>query len=92
MSKGNDDYCQSYLKCGLGEGDCDTNDDCKKGLMCVQSQSATSEQRCKGSEYDPGDDCCQRGKYSEDASSLCNKPIKVLPWKIDRFLSTIDVL
>ena len=66
VSKGNDDYCQPYLKCGLGEGDCDTDNDCRKGLMCVQSENAKPDQKCKGGQYDASDDCCQRGKYSED--------------------------
>ena len=59
---GDDDRCLKDLKCGEGEGDCDSNDDCKAGLVCIQSEDAKAGQRCIGPEYDSGDDCCERGK------------------------------
>merc|ERR550519_2046997 len=37
--------------CGLGEGDCDTDADCMKGLVC-------GTDNCKGTGFDSTDDCC----------------------------------
>ncbi len=31
---GQNDCCNSSNKCGLGEGDCDTDSDCVSGLEC----------------------------------------------------------
>ena len=50
---GHDTYCTPEFKCGEGEGDCDSNNDCKSGLICGTNN-------CKGSQFTPGDDCCYR--------------------------------
>ena len=46
-------YCTKQRQCELGEGDCDSGDHCKAGLRCGNNN-------CKGSMYDPDDDCCER--------------------------------
>jgi hypothetical protein len=49
------DFCSETNKCGLCEGDCDTNDDCEGDLVCYQR--------------DPGDDI--PGCDGIDLSSKC---------------------
>ena len=41
-------------KCGVGEGDCDENYECKQGLFCGSNN-------CGSNNHD-SDDCCQEGK------------------------------
>ena len=54
---GGDDCCSKRvfgeLKCGKGEGDCKSDDDCQPGLFCGQDN-------CQGSGFDKSDDCCTR--------------------------------
>ena len=66
VMKGHQDYCQPYLKCNLGEGDCDTNQDCNPGLVCIQSEHARSDQKCRGNEYNEDSDCCEIGNNNVD--------------------------
>ena len=51
MCEGGDDCCNRTNKCGVGEGDCDSDDDCKGNLVC-------GADNCRGSTFDPNDDCC----------------------------------
>lgn len=36
MKPGDWGYCTPKRRCNVGEGDCNTNDDCKQGLICLQ--------------------------------------------------------
>lgn len=42
------DYCSETNKCGLCQGDCDTNDDCKEGLICFQRNANEDIPGCAG--------------------------------------------
>lgn len=42
------EYCSETNKCGLCQGDCDTNDDCKEGLICFQRNSNEDVPGCAG--------------------------------------------
>lgn len=42
------EYCSESNKCGLCQGDCDTNDDCKEGLICFQRDSNEDIPGCAG--------------------------------------------
>ena len=62
FTKDNDDdsntdwnCCTGEKKCGLGEGDCDTDDECQDELVCGSNN-------CKkfGNYYHEKDDCCER--------------------------------
>ncbi len=33
---GHFDYCRDFGPCGVGQGDCDKNSECRSGLVCVQ--------------------------------------------------------
>ena len=48
---GGDSCCTPDNKCGEGEGDCDSNDDCFPGLYCGHNN-------CSGVTFENGDDCC----------------------------------
>ena len=52
----NDDTscCQSYAQCGLGEGDCDDDEDCSGDLVCGTNNCAAGRATL---------DCCE-SKYS----------------------------
>lgn len=39
--KGHQDYCQDHGPCGAGEGNCDTDSECRNGLTCVNDVGAT---------------------------------------------------
>ena len=43
--------CTEDNPCDEGEGDCDSDADCKSGLVCGQDN-------CVGSSFDSTDDCC----------------------------------
>ena len=49
---GGDDCCTQDNPCGLGEGDCDHDSDCKPGLYCGLDN-------CGGSGWEYFDDCCE---------------------------------
>ena len=49
---GHDSYCNYHNNtCGIGEGDCDSELDCKENLVCGYNN-------CNGSTFDSTDDCC----------------------------------
>ena len=49
---GHDSYCNNHNNtCGIGEGDCDLDLDCKENLVCGYDN-------CNGSTFDSTDDCC----------------------------------
>jgi len=49
---GGDACCTDRGNCGIGEGDCDTDDDCQSGLVCGRDN-------CVGEGFDSTDDCCK---------------------------------
>ena len=58
---GGDECCQEDHRCGRGEGDCDSNDDCAEvrenayqyePLIC-------GKDNCVGAGFDSTDDCCE---------------------------------
>ena len=51
-------YCTPKYKCGIEEGDCDTNFDCKKGLKCGKDNCPET------SKFESTDDCCEGMKCS----------------------------
>lgn len=44
------DYCTETNKCGMCEGDCDTNDDCEGELICYQRDSYENVPGCEGND------------------------------------------
>ena len=53
---GGDSCCGANgYKCGEGEGDCDSDNDCQPGLICHQQLN-----NCKGDGFDSTDDCCTK--------------------------------
>ena len=62
------DCCNPVSQCGLGEGDCDTDDDCYGDLICGGLKDKSNN--CKNDFAYPGiawmekADCCTKpGKY-----------------------------
>ena len=51
MCTGGDSCCTPDSVCGVGEGDCDSNNDCSEGLVC-------GKDNCQGVGFDATDDCC----------------------------------
>ena len=55
---GGDSCCTAEYPCGEGQGDCDSDSQCKEGLKCGTDNC----QECLGgvdcSEFESGDDCC----------------------------------
>ena len=57
VCNGGDYCCNDSNKCGIGEGDCDTDKDCHPGLTCGINN-------CIGASFEANDDCCYSGEYS----------------------------
>ena len=61
---GGDACCKPYNKCGAGEGDCDTNNDCKEGLKCGTNNCGTGTGKgwlpWDPLGWDREDDCCYK--------------------------------
>ena len=49
---GHDSCCRKDYLCGINEGDCDSDADCKQGLKCGLDN-------CSGPNFDSEDDCCR---------------------------------
>ncbi len=54
-----------YFKCGLGEGDCDSKEECEVGMVCAEDNcyNENADQHYDCCEVEPtcnygGDDCC----------------------------------
>jgi len=65
---GGDSCCQNHpnQRCGIGEGDCDEDMDCERGLVCGRDNC-----RAWGSGFDSTDDCCREPCDGED--SCCSR-------------------
>ena len=55
---GGDNCCTSATPCGQDEGDCDSDADCRAGLICGTDNCPVKE----GLEWDSTDDCCYQGQ------------------------------
>jgi len=60
---GGDGCCNENNKCDVGEGDCDSDDDCMEGLKCG-SDNCLSARWFWDENWDSYDDCC----YKPDAN------------------------
>ena len=56
--RGGDDCCNESNKCEEDEGDCDSDQDCKDGLICGSKNCNYDS----GFEWDSSDDCCTKLK------------------------------
>ena len=63
------DCCSEAAPCGLGEGDCDTDEECAGPLVC-------GDNNCEAGDYRM--DCCQEGKLCKLADNwdCCTKVSK----------------
>ena len=48
------DCCSADIPCGLGEGDCDTDDECAGDLVCGTNNCIN-----EGTDFTPQADCCE---------------------------------
>jgi len=62
--QGGNGCCSLELPCGLGEGDCDSNEDCEGSLKC-------GIDNCQGPFFTDGQDCCSDKCYG--GSSCCSE-------------------
>ena len=74
-----DGACTLSNKCGEGQGDCDTDSECKDGLICVRNSCAG-----QAGENGDGSDCCYKRKYSS-VKFLANT---ISPQKISSYFGT----
>ena len=58
--KGADSCCTPYNKCDVDEGDCDSKDDCKPGLLCGSDNCQIKT----GLQWDTADDCCYKPRMT----------------------------
>ena len=63
---GGDDCCTSNIPCSEGEGDCDSDSECRPGLICGHNNCNPETH-----DWDPVDDCCLAPKDGN------NKLIKI---------------
>ena len=82
---GGDECCQPSNLCGENEGDCDSDLDCKEGLVC-------GADNCVGSTFQPTDDCCARiGLKPTDNLVQCPATSTNTHGRVDK-VSTPDVM
>ena len=55
-----DSCCTSEKPCGIGQGDCDENDQCAEGLVCGKGKGSC------GSGFPATANCCEKGKFMLD--------------------------
>ena len=55
---GGDSCCTKDKPCGLGEGDCDYDSDCKNDLKCGKDNCKKCEKGTDCGLFDDTDDCC----------------------------------
>ena len=53
---GGDSCCTPQNKCTENEGDCDSDADCKEGLVCGTDNCPVKS----GLQWDEADDCCKK--------------------------------
>ena len=53
---GDEHYCNKVL-CSEGQGDCDSDVQCKGDLVCGNNN-------CEGPEFSPGSDCCCKNVFT----------------------------
>merc|ERR1712136_461710 len=53
---GGDSCCHEEHKCGVGEGDCDSDADCEEGLLCGTGNCPST----RSAFWDADDDCCYK--------------------------------
>jgi len=63
--------CNSHYKCGIGGGDCDSDTDCKPGLVCYHETN-----NCKkfDNRWLNWFDCCAEPVAGKWLGLLCGKP------------------
>merc|ERR1711872_439455 len=59
---GGDSCCNGH--CLEGEGDCDSDSDCQRGLLC-------GDNNCKGNSFDSTDDCCFKPQFKCRGGDSC---------------------
>lgn len=65
---GGDSCCQwNGYRCGEGEGDCDSDFDCKLGLVCGKDNCKNPKNITDGMGFDATDDCCYRPCFGGDS-------------------------
>ena len=55
---GGDSCCTEEYPCGAGEGDCDNDSHCEKGLKCGSNNCKPCPEGIDCSEFETDDDCC----------------------------------
>ena len=53
---GGDSCCSEENRCGVGEGDCDSDADCLDGLLCGTGNCPST----RSAFWDSDDDCCYK--------------------------------
>jgi len=71
------DCCKYHDKCGLGEGDCDTDNDCKEGLRCGHNNCRQHYSRSHMSKVV---DCCEPKHTTIVSGSIDGKWLKWSRW------------
>ena len=61
---GGDSCCNEDNKCDVGEGDCDSDDDCLEGLKCG-TNNCLSARWFWDEDWDSQDDCCYKPGNNE---------------------------
>ena len=80
------DYCQAYGPCSAGYGDCDSNSECRSGLVCVNDQGGFYSNRgyesyvdvCETPNFDLCKDFgpCPAGNGDCDSDSECQSGLR----------------
>ena len=55
---GGDSCCTKEFPCGVGEGDCDNDNECEEGLKCGDDNCNPCPEGMDCSEFETDDDCC----------------------------------
>jgi len=71
---GGKDCCkEDKSKCGEGEGDCDSDSQCMRGLVCGTNNCGTfGDARDQG--FDSSDDCCEK-RYCYGGDNCCSNGV-----------------
>ena len=80
---GQKDCCSKHNKCGVQEGDCDQDEDCKDDLVCGKNNCIKNYDFW----WDASDDCCETRKSKSRNISKIQNIVDLISYESLKFYS-----